>query len=194
MLQALLDNPWPVGFALAVAGAIMVLHHVRLRQRAGVAGGALLLAAAVGVFILSATVTTPRQRIMQKTQALLDATAPLDSAALRSLLEPTVMLIGPDGKVWLEGRRLLDEMDGAISRVQIREHAVRDLVAQAEDHGTGFSFIDLRTTLESGGMGGQPIRSKWRLTWRRDAEGRWRVTEIQWQELHGTAPAEGMWR
>jgi ketosteroid isomerase-like protein len=192
MQNLLFENPWPLVMALVATAAVLRLVGFRNRRPAltYAAMGAVLLA--VGVYVLSAVVTTDRERIMERTRALVAATAPLDLAVLDDVLAPGAFVSGPDGSAWVEYERVRVELQDVVQRYQPAEHSIRDLQAEAGET-RGVSVIDLRTSAGAGGAG-LPVRTVWRLHWRKEGDGQWRVAELQWLEFMGQSPSNMMWR
>ncbi len=187
-----LERPLSLSLALlGVAVVLAILARRRNRPRLLIGAGAALILAA-GVWALAAAVTTDRERVMQRTEALLQATAPLDTAALGDLLDPAATLRGPDGSVWLERESLLAALALSLERWQVETQDVRNLQAGVGDRNDAASRVEARTSFREGS--GLPVRTTWQLQWRRDADGRWRVIDVQWLEFQGRTPQEGMWR
>jgi len=145
------------------------------------------------VYLLATVVQTDRERLMAATGSLVEATAPLDVATLRSHLGPHATLSGPDGDPWLPAGRLLDELESALQRYEVKEHRIASLGAEAGDR-VGRSVLDLRTTMEDSVYAGLPVRTVWMLTWTREADGGWRVSDLRWMEINGQRPNAGSWR
>jgi len=187
----LLEQPWPAVIALIAVAAVV---HLAARQRTGwawrAAAPAVLLLAG-GVWLLAHLVPTDREALLARTEALVHATAPLDTGTLDAILAPSVVLSGPRGDPWFDRTDLVDRLENARGRLSGFEHAIRGLGAEADDAGRGISVLDLRTRVPA--SGNLAVASKWTLYWRKDDAGRWRVTEIQWHELLGRDPELGGW-
>lgn len=184
----------PLSLSLALLGVAVVLAVVaRQRNRPRLLIGAgIALVLAGGVWGLAAAVTTDRERVMKNTGQLLEATAPLDVNTLNSLIDPNATLRGPDGTVWLEHDSFRLALALAVKRWGVKSQALRGLQAGTDERGNAVTRFEARTTFTQGT--GLPVRTTWQLQWRQDAEGNWRVIDIQWLEFQDREPSDGMWR
>ena len=184
----------PLMPSLALLGVAIVLAIVARQQNRPrlMAGSAIALVLAVGVWVLATAVTTDRETVMQHTRELVLATAPLDTNTLNTFIDPNATLRGPDGTVWLEHESFRLALALAIKRWAVKSQAVRGLQAGVDDRGNAVTRFEARTTFEQGT--GLPVRTVWQLQWRQDPEGNWRVIDIQWLEFQDREPSEGMWR
>lgn len=194
ILQRLtLEDPGPVVILLVLAGAVLGFSavHRKRRVRALVAGGLWVLAA--GVFILSMAVTTQREEVQSQTHRLLHAaTAPVEMVSIRQLLASDAELIGPDGALWLTFDKLPDEIDQALTRWPVRQLRVGEMdVTIRGDTAQVMLRLSTRTREDLFPVG---TATRWRLDWRRDGLGQWRLERIQWLEWMGKPPSLGVWR
>jgi hypothetical protein len=215
MLEHLfLESPWALAaFFVLVAGVLLRVGRQR-RGKLFALLAAVALALAVGVFVLARAVTTDRERLIEDTRALVDATAPLDLAALDRLIDPAATVSGPDGTAWLSAGRVRARLQQAVGRFGVNSQRVRDVQAVAHDTGWGESTVTVRTEMTS--AGGAPVNTGWRLTWRQDAVsggdtggrsggdiggdaggdsgggGGWRVVDIRWMRFNGREVDRGM--
>ncbi|MEX1016060.1 MAG: hypothetical protein WDZ31_04870 [Phycisphaeraceae bacterium] len=181
----LLERPWPLVVALLV-GAILLRYVARQRNQPVVGHVALGLAlVAGGVFALAWSVTTDRQQIERHTRDLVQATVtPADFDVIDRLLSPDVVLVGPDGDVWLEAGPLRRQLETVVDRYGIDDQIIRDFGVETTGDHTGRSAIDLRTYSP-----GMVAPSVWTLHWRRTGDDTpWRVVRIQWNEFMGNDP------
>lgn len=193
ILQELfLEKPLPVVIALvAVAVVLRVMASRRRDARLNrVALGAVLLAAVA--FLVADFVVTSREAILARSEALVHATAPRDTALLGDALAAGVMLTGPGGQPWLDESELRAQLDRTLERFPIEKHNIRTLAAGARGD-RGQSVLDLTTLVKTEFFAG-PVRSRWGLSWRRDADGVWRVIEIRFLEFEEREPTQMMWR
>lgn len=189
----LFHSPLPlVVVLLAVAGVLRVLASRRRNPKFNY-GAMTAVLVAVGVFLLAHFVETDHERLAARTRQLIQATAPLDAAALDELLAQGVVLTGPGGQAWLREDQIRGELERTIQRFPIKEQAIRSLGAEVTSANRGLTLVALATTMQES-LYGAPIRSLWLLHWRRDADGPWRVAEIQWLEFQHQPPSEGLWR
>lgn len=187
----LFENPWPLVIVLIAVAVVVRLVATRRKQpRVNfAAAGALLLA--VGVYLLTMFVATDRERLVDRTKELVEATAPLDSAAMDGLIARGAIVSGPDGAAWVEYDSIRSELEAVVGRYGGFDHAIRGLGAEVTSAVRGRSLLSLSTTAESIGM---PIRTQWLITWRKESDGQWRVIEISWLEFQGRPPRNLMWR
>ncbi len=187
-----LESPWAVLAVCVIAAIVLVAvgRHRRSKRVAALAIIALILG--VGVWGLAKSVTTDREQLIQDTQALIAATAPLDGAALDRLLDPAVTVSGPDGTVWLDSGRVTPRLHKVVSRFGVNDQRARNIQAIAHDTGWGESTVTVRTELSS--AGGTPINTGWRLSWHRGqgTDGAWRVVDIRWMRFQGQEVQRGM--
>lgn len=178
----LLESPTLLIVALA-AVALAAFFGFRAQGQASrgmlIAGIAILLAGAL--FLLSRFVTTPRETMATQTRELVRAVAEVDTSALRELIAPDARLIA--------GRfRVVAGMDGA-SREQIiagvqdtigRQHRIDDwavLKLQATQDGpaVGRTQTQVRVNAPPTGLN----FSWWKIDWRLQEDGQWRVVGIE---------------
>lgn len=188
----LLENPWPIVIALVAVAAILRVAGSRQRKPAMSYAALASLVAAVGVYLLAAFVITGREAIIQRTEALVAATAPLDAAALDDLIARGAFVSGPDGRPWVEYDAIRPELEHVLQRFRPSEQTIRSLGAEAQAT-RGRSVIDLRTSLPNSGYG-LPVATVWGLEWRKEGDGQWRVAEIRWLEFMNREPSNRMWR
>ncbi|MEX0745487.1 MAG: DUF4440 domain-containing protein, partial [Phycisphaeraceae bacterium] len=167
----------------------------RQRKQPRLGYAALGLAMMAGGLIASGIlITTDRQRLVEQTHELLEATQhPGDFATVERLLAENVVLTGPGGQVWLRDQAIRDRLADVIDRFRIESQTVRDIAAETIDARHGRSGFDLRTYTGAGL--GLPVHSVWTLHWQRDDEDApWRIARVQWDELNGQPPGHGDWR
>jgi len=175
--------------ALLAAGAVgwfLLSRADRGRSALAVAGSALVLAGAV--IALAAGVTTDREAAAARTRELVAAVARADVPAVEAMLgdRVTVRFFGTpapwDRDAVLERvRRYL----GGTYRVKEGETAIRALRASGEGDAQPI-LTQCRVTVVPE-LTGFPASSWWKLSWRRDAQGRWLVSEIDVQQIDGLA-------
>lgn len=151
-----------------------------------------LVALAGGVYLLSTLVTTEREVLLQRTEALIAATARVDDAALRDTLTEDALL-RTSGAI----ERVLRSIDG---RAGIIDGARQNL--QGRYRITEWEILDRQATIDGPNVGRTLIRvgadadgisrthySWWRLHWERGPDGRWRCFEIEprWIQFAGSA-------
>lgn len=185
-----LESPWAVMAVCLIAAGLLLMAGRRRRSKGLAMLSVVALALAGGVFGLARAVTTDREQLIEDTRALVDATLPLDPAALDRLLDPAVTVSGPDGTVWLAAGQIRPRLRTALRRVSLNGQRARSVQAVTHDTGWGESTVSVRTELS----GGAPIHTGWRLSWHRGKEtgGAWRVVDIRWLRFQGQAVQRGM--
>ncbi len=186
----LLESPWSVMVVCGVV-AVMLFSAGQRRQNKGLmigASGALVLAA--GVYLLATAVTTDREHLKQHTRDLVAATAPLNEAELDRLIDPTAVVTGPDGQVWVKAGDVLPRARSVLTRVSLLSQDIRLLDAVGHDNGWGESTVTIQTQASSGNA----VNTGWLLSWRKDdgADGAWRVIDIRWMRFNGVKTPMGV--
>ena len=186
-----LESPWAVMVVLVVA-AVMLFSAGNKRHHKGLMiGAAVALTLAVGAYLLAQAVTTGREQLIRDTQSLVAATAPLDPAVLDRLLDPNVVVTGPDGSVWVNAGQVMPRLRSAVDRFTINSQQVRSLQAVAKDSGWGESAVTVRTDISGSGSG--PVNTGWVLSWRRDpVADTWRVVDIRWMRFNSMEVQRGL--
>lgn len=189
LMHLLFESPWPVvGVLVVVALGLGIAGSRRANGRLQLAGLVTLVLAG-GVWLLAWVVTTDREAVLGQTRRLVQATAPLDLAAVRSLVDAEAVVTGPGGGVWYDWSDAQRLLVRTLERWPVQEQTIRGLAGEVEGD-TARTAIDLRTTLADAGL---PLPSTWLITWRRGPADDWRATEIRWLTLRGTEPQKGSW-
>lgn len=190
----LLEQPWPLVVVLLLIAVACLLGMLRRRDKTArhrfLIVSSIAAGLAAGVLLLATAVRTDREAIEQTTRELVAAAGPLDPDRLDALIFPDAVFTGPDGSVW----RTWDESEPAIragSRwVEFKEspHTIRSLRVGVLPSGEGVTLMDVRTDVPGAAF----FKTKWRLTWRKDAEGEWRMHEARWLDFFGRQPTPDM--
>lgn len=190
MESILLENPLALGITLI--GLAVVLRLVATHRRHWHLKAAVLLAILAGTAVigLGVAVTTDRERLLERTEQLIKATAPLDLSTVKSLLHPNVTLRGPDGALWLRASEIQRQLDRVIEQFGIDTHKIPNIGVEVSSNQSGRSLFDLRTKLNVSGV---PISTVWELVWSKDPDGQWRVAEAHWLKFQEQAPTRGLW-
>ncbi len=174
----LLEDPWPLALTFAVVAGVLVFLGIqradkRLLRLAGIAA---VLAA--GVFILAGTVTTTRETILAATEKLVGHTAPLDVPAFRAMVDPQVIVTveSARGAQSLAGDAVFSRLESTVKSTAIEKQTTLAIDAELRGKDHAVSSFDVRTDVR----GGPRFITRWVLTWRRQADGDWRVTEVRW--------------
>lgn len=170
----LLENPWPLVIVFAGMAAVLWAAFRGRRARAWWAGGPVV--GAVAVYVLSALVETPGERLRARTVELVAAATRADGAALEGLLAPDAVLYVPGGGASLDRGEILSRVrDDLGGRFRVSAWAV--LGTQWEAAGEeGRTQVKVRVVPEATGF---PNISWWRVDWAMDPPGVWRVTRIE---------------
>lgn len=189
----LMENPWPAAVVLLGVGVLLrtlAKRTIREKPRRKWLNRSALLASllAAGVVSLAYAVETSRERVQRRTLELVNATAPLDIAAVDALLAEGVVVAGPDGEALIEGQRVRRRLETVSGSYGIESHRIRDRKAWARD-GRGMSSVNLYTE-----VGSTPALTRWWLRWERGGDGRWRVAEVRWLSYQGQSPPLGVVR
>jgi len=183
----LLESPWALMVVFAVLGVILLTTAHRKRQKSLLIASIGCLGVAVGVYMLAQSVVTPREQLLKDTKSLVYATAPLDSAVLERMIAPSAVVTGPDGSVWVEAGQIRSRLEHVLKRVPIDQQQIRSLDAATQDEQWGYSTVTVRTH-----TGSNPVNTGWRLTWRHESDGRWRVVDIRWMRFNGMDTPQGI--
>jgi hypothetical protein len=185
----LFENPWPLIGAIIFAAAIALAFLSRKgKSTPSPAGVVIALACCLGVWLVARNVTTDRERVRALTLQLVDVTARSDEAALAPMLADDFTLYLRVGNVSHD-----TSMDRAATLQQIHRtlgtiykpkdwRVTTNEVATNDTQAT--SNLSVTVTTE---MYPMPHRSSWRVDWRREPGGRWRVFAIELLDMPGIA-------
>lgn len=179
-------GPVCVALAVGAVGWFLLSRAGRGRAALFVAGAAVGIAGLV--LALAAGVTTDREAAAARTRELVAAVAKADVPAVESMLgdRVTVRFFGTpvpwdrDGVIERVRKYL-----GGTYRVKEGETTIRALRAAGGKEALPI-LTQCRVTVVPE-LTGFPASSWWKLSWRRDASGRWLVSEIDVQQIDGLA-------
>lgn len=188
--QLFLEDPTPLLLGLVLITLVLWILAKRRGDRR--LGRGAMVAAGIGIliFLLAWFVETTREHLMDRTRFAVQATAPLNMTAIRSVMSPQVELVGPSGATWISNGRLLDYVETAVGRMPIEEHDVLAINAREDAPGEATSGIKVRT--RAAAFGGLPVQTHWEFRWEKDAAGRWRIVQVRFVEFQGRQPARNM--
>ena len=187
----ILEQPLVASLALVVAGvAVATLLMRRDQVRPGCIVCGALVALAITVFAIGTLVVTDRERIEVGSLDFVTAVVDGDMGALDRLileeaaLAASVRTVADDGRVQIE----------TLSRAQadasvIESWRLSRLQSTIDGHNVGTTQFRVRATPREGG----PSLSWWRLHWRRDAHGVWRIGTIDCLAINGRDPGAGFY-
>jgi hypothetical protein len=186
------EQPLLPAVALAVLGVVVL---VALRNagkgKAGLGVCAGLVVGAAGLLAAGAMVETDRERLLAAQDAVVAAVADADTGALETLLADDVRLRAPRLRLIRSGLG----KPGILTTVRTTTggaYPVRDfgiIERQGVLDGPNAARTQIHLRVESEAAGG--TFAWFRLAWRRDAGGAWRVLEIEPLFLSGVMPYEG---
>lgn len=172
-----LESPWLLAGGLA-AVALVVLYAMRSqgKTRTGLvaAGVGLLLAGAI--VAAGALIETPREIMTRQTRDLVRATATVDVPALEGLLAPDARLYWLERRSSVDRAQLLERVRSDLGRsYTVRDWAILKLDAALDGPAVGRTQAQVRVDPAEGGV----HFSWWRIDWRREPDGSWRVIGIE---------------
>ena len=188
-----LESPWWLAAGLVILAAVV---QVVAQQRGSRRGSYLALGAvglAVLAVVLSFAIETPREAVMAKTRALVDAAGPFDAAVFGGLVAEDASLRGPDGTLWATLPQVESGLDrlasGSDTTHKVLGLSVEDVNLEVAG-GSATAWLDLRTT--GNATSGVPVFTTWEIVWQRDAEGAWAAERFRWVRFNQQAPSRGM--
>ncbi|MEM7626313.1 MAG: hypothetical protein AAF333_12015 [Planctomycetota bacterium] len=183
LTSILFENPWPAVIALLGVSSVLRLVGKRQEQKRLVIVSWAALVLGLAVYATAALVNTDREVLIERTEALVAATSPVDEPTLRAIFAENAVLLGPEGDLW-------DDLDAVFVAQELDEHGVKDnqirlVDARSPRPGVGVSTMDVSSRIL-----GVPQRSTWELAWQKDADGRWRITSMKWLTFNRQTPTQ----
>jgi hypothetical protein len=192
ILQLLLEQPHYIAAGLLFGG---VVAWAFLRRRGlgarGLAAVGVAAGAALGIELLAAGITTPRERILARTRDLVRAVAGADAGA-------TGLILADDARLRVDISRLQGALSDGMDREEIlglvrtamrsefrvREHRIVEARAAIDGPNVGRTLVRVRVVPESGTSAHY---SWWQLDWRLEG-GAWRAFVVQprWIQFVGS--------
>jgi hypothetical protein len=180
-----LENSWPLAAVLVIAALVaawMLNRQSRARQ-AVMAGGGLLLVAA-GVLIAGQMVTTTRESLIARTRTLVAATAAADTASLRDMLAGDIQLRAYFFNEPMKKDVVLDRVERYMGHeYPVQSHKIDSPQATIDGPNAARTQVHVVVTNPSATMYNVPVGSWWRVDWRMDKDGVWRVTQLECLQL-----------
>lgn len=189
----LFEQPLLPVIVLAVLAIVAAIAFARLGQRRrGVLVTSVLAVLAGAVFATAALITTERERLLERTEELIGATAAVDTTALERMLSDDARLqtSGDIERVQasIDGQgEIIDQAQSRLrTRFQINEWQILDRQATIDGPNVGRTLV--RVGVDSDSFS-RTHYSWWRLHWELDADGQWRCFEIEprWIQFVGSA-------
>jgi hypothetical protein len=186
--RLLLEDPWPVVIAFLAVAAVLRVVGKRQEQPKAVMVSWVALAVSFGVYVTASLVNTDRERLVERTEALVAAAWPVDEAAWRDLLAGDALLLGPDGSVW-------DELTAEFVTAELQQHRVEETALRAVEAtpgrpGYGVSTMDLSSRVGDG----FPMRTTWEIVWQQQPDDAWRVLSMKWLSIRNQDPSPNLYR
>lgn len=183
----LLENPWPLIGALVLAGTIAFsILNRRGKVTPALASIVAAVALSAGVWLAARSVTTDRERVRDLTVALVNAAAKVDESTLASMFASDLTLYLTVGAITSDS-----SMDRAATLQQVRRslgglYKLKDWRITSNEitssGGQASARLSVSVTTEAYAI---PHRSTWRVDWRREPDGTWRVFAIELLEMPG---------
>lgn len=188
----LLEQSSLSAIVLAVIGLLVMLALARRGEgkRAAITGAIALTAAAV-IGVVGALVVTDAEHIRAGTRELVRAACEGDAGAVVALLTPDVQVRIGAQRLPGDGRDILTQATEALqSTITLRECAVEDLQATIDGANAARTQVNVRAVV--GGAG--PNFTWWKLDWRKEADGQWRIWGLECLLLNGRRPSAELLR
>ncbi|MEQ8845622.1 MAG: hypothetical protein RIB58_12285 [Phycisphaerales bacterium] len=188
----LFEQPLLPVVVLGLLAGIAVFAFARSGKRGrGLAVGLVLALCAAGIYAAAAMVTTTRETLLQRSEALIAATAGADTRALAGLLTDDARL-NADGDI----RRVVpptDDVQDILGRVEstlngrfrVLSWSIPDRQATVDGPNVGRTLLRVAVDVEGAG---RTHYSWWQLHWAQGPEGTWRCFEIEplWIQFVGS--------
>jgi hypothetical protein len=191
----ILENPWPTAGVLAILAVAVLGLLNRFEGGRTVAGvplrtilAALLILTGSVILAVGMAITTDRQVLLAGSERLVNAAAARDLDVLDQLLasdarlHTTVQGVGMPGPIVERDEifTLVEEFIGR--RYPLQEHRVMEVQATLDGERVGRAQVRVRVVPERTRF---PHTSWWRIDWRREDDGRWRVRAIEPLDIPG---------
>lgn len=189
----LFENPWPLAGVLLAAASGVFVHWMRtgdpyLRPvSAGLAGLAGV------VCLLAAAVQTEGEAVRAATRSLVADAVPGRVSAVAARLSPQVVVTGPEGGVWLDAGELHNALANRLPHWKVQSHHITMLDATRIRPGLIEAHLIAWTDFAPDARTDR-VMTEWRLRWRAQADGSWRLEEARWEQLNFRPPPRGIWR
>jgi hypothetical protein len=188
LTRLLLEEPLLLtGALIAVSVAIFFVFNSQGKVKKAVLWGGVGLAVSVGVLILANAVETDREKIIAATTPLVRVTAAADTSRLSPMLHDEVQLSNdqslaadqlPHGQSWNKDQILtqVTKYLGGEMRLKPKETAIIQVDGVIDSPGRGRTQLQVRVVPE---LYEFPSISWWRIDWKQDQAGDWKVIGIQ---------------
>jgi len=173
----LFESPLLLTTVLAISGLVILFAlNRRGEARKGLTAFAVCFALAVGAYLAGSLVLTERERLKEATRDLVASVAEVDVASLDELLAENVSFRYRNARGGLDKSATIAEVERYLGGAyKVQEHEVLELQATIDSSNVARTQVNVRVTVDV--LGTHP--SWWRLDWRLEPGGRWRVTGIE---------------
>lgn len=174
--RVLLESPWPAVVLLLLAALVLFLVlNARAKLKPALLAGACVLLAAVGCYVVSVLVETPREKIKAGTRALVAATAEANRSELDRLLGDDLTMRVTRVPPTADKHMTMDLVEAILGKqYRVNDHSILEMQATIDGPRLGRTQVRVRVGSEYGS-----IPSWWRLDWELGADGQWRVRRIE---------------
>ncbi len=186
--RLLFEDPLILTAILIIASvAVFFLFNAQGKVKKAILWSGVGLLLGIGVLILASAIETDREKIIAATTPLVRVTAAADTSRLEPLLDDQVRLTNelslaadelPHGEPW-DKTQILDHVRSYLGdkfRLKPGETAIIETQGVIDGPGRGRTQVHIRVTPE---LFEFPWPSWWRIDWKQDAKGEWRVIGIQ---------------
>ncbi|QNN22882.1 hypothetical protein HED60_11590 [Planctomycetales bacterium ZRK34] len=170
----LLESPWTLAISLAAIAAVVFLVGGRSGHRNTQKWAALPLLLAVVGFTVAEVVNTDRERMVQKTERLVEAAVadPIDLDTMGSLLDESVLLFN------LDREAILAMAKRARNIYRIDSATITLLLARRDTPTAGQTLLTALTRVSSK-YGDYPAKTRWLIHWRKDPAAGWIINRLE---------------
>ena len=185
-----LEAPLVPGILLVVLGAVVarVLYRQE-RGRAAVIAFCILTVAGIATIVVGNLVETERETLLRRTREFIRTILDSDETAARDYLAESVVVTSAgrvEDRMGLGREWMLAMVDGVVAYVQITDSTFT--MRGASIDGVGLARTRFTARVQSARYPG-PHPTTWEVSWRRDADGIWRITGFNWLTYLGEPPS-----
>ena len=180
-------NPLPLAVGLILAWLVIgLLARARQsvkHQRIAASIAMVVFCLGIAVYVAGRLITTPRERMMQTTRALVAAVAKADVQTVRSSLTPDCMLSYFDAPMGIPVQAILSrvqEQFTASGAFALEDYNIRAISA-IEDR-DGFGRVQVKVWAKA--KSGFPVNSWWSIDYTREGD-EWKASAIQGISMSG---------
>lgn len=186
----ILEQPLVGALTLAAVGiAAWAMLKRRDQPKLGLSIGAGMIALAAAVAVIGSLIETDRERIEDSSREFVVAAVAGDIAALDRLILANAALAISGRTAADDGRDRIEQLSQAQAQAGVIESwRVSRMQSTLDGPNVGTTQFRARVTARVGG----PTLTWWKLHWRRDAQGVWRIWAIDCLAVNGREPGDGL--